>query len=74
MKIPKYSVNLPPIKHNYTMKNKSNRLDSIKMIISSKEIGSQEELLRELLSLPNRILMTVFRFRQDLWGTERHSC
>lgn len=30
------------------MKNKNNRLDSIKMIISSKEIGSQEELLREL--------------------------
>jgi len=28
--------------------NKSKRLDSIKMIISSKEIGSQEELLREL--------------------------
>ena len=48
MKIPNYSVNLPPIKHNYTMKNKNNRLDSIKMIISSKEIGSQEELLREL--------------------------
>ncbi|WP_321438666.1 arginine repressor [uncultured Bacteroides sp.] len=30
------------------MTNKSKRLDSIKMIISSKEIGSQEELLREL--------------------------
>lgn len=28
--------------------NKSRRLDSIKMIISSKEIGSQEELLQEL--------------------------
>jgi len=28
--------------------NKSKRLDSIKMIISSKEIGSQEELLKEL--------------------------
>ena len=28
--------------------NKSKRLDSIKMIISSKEIGSQEELLQEL--------------------------
>lgn len=30
------------------MKSKNNRLDSIKMIISSKEIGSQEELLQEL--------------------------
>lgn len=28
--------------------NKSKRLESIKMIISSKEIGSQEELLQEL--------------------------
>lgn len=32
------------------MKSKSSRLDTIKMIISSKEIGSQEELLRELVS------------------------
>ncbi len=30
------------------MKNKNNRLDAIKMIISSKEVGSQDELLREL--------------------------
>jgi transcriptional regulator of arginine metabolism len=30
------------------MKQKQNRLDVIKMIISGKEIGSQEELLREL--------------------------
>ena len=30
------------------MKTKNCRLDSIKMIISSKEIGSQEELLQEL--------------------------
>ncbi|WP_071147323.1 arginine repressor [Bacteroides ihuae] len=30
------------------MKKKANRLDAIKMIISSKEIGSQEELLQEL--------------------------
>lgn len=30
------------------MKKKTNRLDAIKMIISSKEIGSQEELLQEL--------------------------
>lgn len=30
------------------MKNKNSRLDSIKIIISSKEIGSQEELLQEL--------------------------
>lgn len=36
-------------KNNYTtMKNKSNRLDAIKMIISSKEVGSQDELLQEL--------------------------
>lgn len=31
------------------MKSKNNRLDAIKMIISSKEIGSQEELLQELM-------------------------
>jgi len=31
------------------MKTKNSRLDAIKMIISSKEIGSQEELLQELL-------------------------
>ena len=31
------------------MKKKANRLDAIKMIISSKEVGSQEELLQELL-------------------------
>lgn len=30
------------------MKSKNSRLDSIKMIISSKEIGNQEELLQEL--------------------------
>lgn len=30
------------------MKSKNSRLDSIKMIISSKEIGSQDELLQEL--------------------------
>lgn len=30
------------------MRTKSSRLDSIKIIISTKEIGSQEELLREL--------------------------
>jgi len=31
------------------MKSKNNRLDAIKMIISSKEVGSQEELLQELI-------------------------
>ena len=30
------------------MKTKNSRLDAIKMIISSKEVGSQEELLQEL--------------------------
>lgn len=30
------------------MKSKNSRLDAIKLIISSKEIGSQEELLQEL--------------------------
>ena len=36
--------------NNYAyMKSKNNRLDAIKMIISSKEVGSQEELLQELL-------------------------
>ena len=34
--------------NNYAMKKKANRLDAIKMIISSKEVGSQEELLQEL--------------------------
>ena len=29
------------------MKKKANRLDAIKMIISSKEVGSQEELLQD---------------------------
>ena len=41
---------MPPIWNNYArMKSKNNRLDTIKMIISSKEIGSQEELLQELV-------------------------
>ena len=31
------------------MKSKNNRLDAIKIIISSKEIGSQDELLQELM-------------------------
>lgn len=31
------------------MKSKNSRLDAIKMIISSKEIGSQDELLQELM-------------------------
>ena len=36
-------------KHNYShMKTKNTRLDAIKMIISSREIGSQEELLQAL--------------------------
>ena len=30
------------------MKKKANRLDAIKMIISSKEVGSQDELLQAL--------------------------
>ena len=34
------------------MKKKANRLDAIKMIISSKEISSQEELLQALGNLP----------------------
>ena len=41
------------------MKKKANRLDAIKMIISSKEVGSQEELLQELnregFDLPTRV-------------------
>ena len=31
------------------MKSKNSRLDAIKMIISSKEVGSQDELLQELI-------------------------
>lgn len=42
--------NFAPDWNNYTgMKSKNSRLDAIKMIISSKEIGSQDELLQELL-------------------------
>ena len=33
------------------MKSKNSRLDAIKIIISSKEVGSQEELLQELAKL-----------------------
>ena len=47
-----YSVYIAYIcvyKHNYShMKTKNTRLDAIKMIISSREIGSQEELLQAL--------------------------
>ncbi len=39
-----------PDKNIYTeMKKKSTRLDAIKMIVSSKEIGSQDELLQALV-------------------------
>ena len=42
-------VNLQPDWNKYTnMKSKNSRLDAIKLIISSKEIGSQDELLQEL--------------------------
>ena len=44
----KYCIHLQRNQNNYTMKKKANRLDAIKMIISSKEISSQEELLQEL--------------------------
>ena len=33
---------------NYKMKDKNKRLDAIKVIISSKEVGCQEDLLKEL--------------------------
>lgn len=49
MVIPRYSVILPLDWNKYTsMKSKNSRLDAIKLIISSKEIGSQDELLQEL--------------------------
>lgn len=49
MVIPDYCVILQQNQNNYTsMKSKNSRLDAIKIIISSKEIGSQEELLQEL--------------------------
>ena len=35
------------------MKKKANRLDAIKMIISSKDISSQEELLQAPRTLPS---------------------
>lgn len=42
-------VYLHPLKHIYTlMKVKNNRIETLKMLISSKELGSQEELLQEL--------------------------
>lgn len=43
-----YCINLRRWLNNYAMKKKANRLDTIKLIISSKEIGSQGELLKEL--------------------------
>ena len=43
-------VYLHPLKHIYTlMKVKNNRIETLKMLISSKELGSQEELLQALL-------------------------
>ncbi len=46
----KKTILLHQVKNNYaSMKSKKTRLDAIKIIISSKEIGSQEELLKELL-------------------------
>lgn len=49
MVIPDYCVFLQPDWNKYTkMKSKNSRLDAIKLIISSKEIGSQDELLQEL--------------------------
>ena len=38
------------ILYSTKMKKKESRLDTIKMIISSKEISCQEELLRELIN------------------------
>ena len=47
---PNIKCKFAPRQNNYAdMKSKNNRLDAIKMIISSKEVGSQEELLQELL-------------------------
>lgn len=48
--IPKLAVYLQPIRPLLciNMKNKNNRLDTIKMIISSSEVGCQEELLQKL--------------------------
>ena len=49
MVIPSKYVILQPVRNKYTnMKSKNSRLDAIKLIISSKEIGSQDELLQEL--------------------------
>ncbi len=46
---PNYCINLQRLKNNYaTMKKKATRLDTIKLIISNKEISSQEDLLIEL--------------------------
>ena len=53
--------------------NKSKRLDSIKMIISSKEIGSQEELLQELAkevyeltqATLKQLFLTTYLFTRD---------
>ena len=46
------------------MKSKNNRLDAIKIIISSKEIGSQEELLQELTK--EGFLLTQATLSRDL--------
>jgi transcriptional regulator of arginine metabolism len=45
---PDLCINLCPLKNIYAMKNKANRLDTIKMVISSQQVGSQEELLNIL--------------------------
>ena len=45
---PKYCIILHRLYNNYAMKKKEHRLDAIKMIISSREFSSQEELLQEL--------------------------
>ena len=48
------------------MKSKNSRLDAIKIIISSKEVGSQEELLQELAK-------EGFRLTQDRKSTRLNS-
>lgn len=49
-------ANFATSKNNYTkMGMKNNRLDAVKMIVSSKEIGSQEELLQELQEMGYKV-------------------
>ena len=53
------------------MKSKNSRLDAIKIIISSKEVGSQEELLQELAKEGFRLTQGILWSRDHLKSVEK---